>query len=215
MFKNIIFDLDGTLSDPLEGVAKSIQYTLDKMGCSTVQTSELKWCIGPPIRNIFSILLNSRDDKLINQAIDLYNKRYSNLGMYENKLYPNINAVLEGLKGRDIRLFVATFKPTKTAIEILIHFDLAQYFDKICGSNPSEEIYDKNELVASILTATNIQPGRTIMIGDRNHDIIASKKNKIYGAGVSYGYGSEDELRSAGADYIVETTSDLLYFGRA
>lgn len=213
MIGNVIFDLDGTLTDPIEGVARSIRYALENMGYPS-EHADLRWCIGPPITKIFSTLLNSTEDHLIKEAISLYRKRYVAIGKYENRLYPDIEAALEQLKGGGIRLFVATFKPTQVASDILNHFKLAHYFDSVSGSGRDEETHDKNDIVSSILRAAHLQPMSTVMVGDRKHDIIAAKQNQIVAAGVSYGYGSEEELRSAGADYILHAIKDIMSLGQ-
>jgi phosphoglycolate phosphatase len=212
MLSDILFDLDGTITDPKEGITRCIQFCLGQLGLTSPGADQLTWCIGPPLRGSLSRLLNTSDDALLDRALSYYRKRFSETGIYENALYPGIIYALHRIKTAGLRVFLATSKPRVYARRILDHFDLTQFFYAIHGSELDGRLSDKAELVAYILESENLDPGATLIVGDRFHDIFAGKKNGIMTAAVTYGYGSREEITAAEPDIILESPSDLAAF---
>jgi phosphoglycolate phosphatase len=203
----ILFDLDGTLSDPKPGITRSIQFALEKLGRDVPPTDELTWCIGPPLLGSLETLLGERAEA--EAALALYRQRFGEIGLYENALYPGIRSALVDLSGRGHRLFVATSKPTVFAERIIAHFALSAFFDAIYGSELDGTRSNKVELLAHVVREAAIEPATTTMIGDRSHDIVGGRRNGMRSLGVLYGYGSEAELRDAGADGLVRAPDEL------
>ena len=207
--KAVCFDLDGTLTDPKEGIVGSIRYALDKLGHAVSDTDDdLTWCIGPPLLGSFEKLVGSRHEA--ERALVLYRERFGEIGLFENEVYPGIRNVLQGLADEGRRLFVATSKPTVYADRILQHFELKGYFESVFGSELDGTRADKTDLLAWVLAQAELQPSLTVMIGDRRHDIVGAQNNGIDAVGVLYGYGSQSELVSAGANRLCETPGSLL-----
>ncbi len=205
----IYFDLDGTLTDPKPGITRSIQYALGKLGHHTIPTEdELAWCIGPPLRASFEKILGATD--AADLAVSLYRERFSDIGLYENGVYEGIGDVLATLDKSGHRLFVATSKPHIFAERILGHFGLRHYFEQVFGSELDGTRADKSHLLAYALTTAAVDPSKTVMIGDRSHDMIGASNNGMKGIGVLYGYGSKDELIGAGALHVCATPQAIL-----
>jgi phosphoglycolate phosphatase len=209
---DILFDLDGTLADPKEGITRCIQFSLDQLGRPFPAADQLTWCIGPPLRGSLARLLNTGDDALLDRALAHYRKRFSETGIYENALYPGITHALRRIRTAGLRVFLATSKPRVYACRILDHFDLTPFFQAVHGSELDGRLSDKAELVAHILQSESLNPGTTLIVGDRYHDIIAGKKNGILTAAVTYGYGSREEITAANPDFIFESPSELAAF---
>ena len=212
MLSNILFDLDGTLTDPKEGITRCIQFALDQLGATSPGIDQLDWCIGPPLKGSFSRLLNTKDDTILDQALFNYRKRFSESGMFENAIYSGVIPSLRRIIAAGIRVFLATSKPKVFAKQILDHFDLTPFFDAVYGSEFNGHLSDKGELVAHILDSENLDPKVTLIVGDRSHDIVGGKMNGILTAAVSYGYGTREELTSSKPDFIFDTISDLTAF---
>lgn len=205
----IFFDLDGTLTDPKIGITKSVQYALSKFGIIEDNLDRLEVFIGPPLMDSFMEFysFSEEDSKL---AIKYYRERFSVTGLYENKVYPGIDMLLKDLKAAGRKLIVATSKPTVFSEKILKHFNLYNYFDAVDGSELDGTRVQKYEVIEfAIKNLGNKSIDNIIMVGDRKHDIIGAKKNGLSSIGVTYGYGSFDELKSAGADYIVHSVQEL------
>lgn len=208
--KNVFFDLDGTLTDPRIGITKSLQYALEKLGEPVPDTDALLWCIGPPLKESFARLLNTEDESLAEKAISYYRERYGEIGKYENEVYESIPETLSKLKETECRLYVVTSKPLVYAKDILHHFRLSEYFDDIYGSELGGRFNDKGDLITHILACEPVESAHCLMVGDRRHDIIGAKKNGIKSIGVTYGYGTREELAEAGADYIVNEPAEVI-----
>ena len=206
---NLLFDLDGTLTDPYQGITKSICHALAILGRPAPRQEDLRWCIGPPLKNNFSKLLKTDDDALVQEAVDIYRERFGMIGLFENDLYEAIPEVLKTILDNGHDLFVATSKPTVFAKRIVAHFDLGQYFRAVHGSELDGTNSDKADLIAHILKDEQLSPAETIMIGDRKHDMIGAKANQIRGIGVLWGYGTKDELEAAGAQACIHLPEAL------
>lgn len=208
-YHSIIFDLDGTLTDPKEGIVNSIQYALDRFKFPSREESELSAFIGEPLQQIFSKLVAGSEPKVISDLMAAYRERYSATGMYENNVYPEIEYLLQRLTASGHLLFIATTKPQHFAIQILQHFKLDHYFVNIYGSFLDGKMSDKSELVKWIIDTHKIERP-SLMIGDRKFDIIAARDNQIDSLGVLYGYGTEEELRGAEANYLATTSLEIV-----
>jgi phosphoglycolate phosphatase len=196
----IFFDLDGTLTDPKPGITGSIQYALRKLGRPVPSQDELTWCIGPPLRASFAMLLGG--DDLADRAVELYRERFGDVGLFENAVYTDIEQVLAQLRQVPRRMFVATSKPHVFATRIIAHFGLTGYFDHLFGSELDGTRVNKGDLLAYALEETGVDPAQAVMIGDRSHDVIGAKRNGIRAVGVTYGYGTAAELIEAGASHL-------------
>ncbi|MGJ5627821.1 HAD family hydrolase [Nostoc sp. CALU 1950] len=206
----VLFDLDGTLTDPKPGITGCIQYALSELGYKPPNADELHWCIGPPLKDSFSQLLNTLDGTLIEQAILLYRHRFATIGLFENSLYPQIPEILKAIRFAGYKTFVATSKPYIYATQIIEYFDLSLLFDSVYGSELDGTRSIKGDLIHHILVTENLSSSSVMMVGDRSHDIIGAKRHDIASIGVTYGYGTEEELKAHGADFIAHSPSDIL-----
>ena len=205
----IYFDLDGTLTDPKPGITRSIQYALQKLDHPTMPTEdELTWCIGPPLRSSFVRLLGG--DHSADRAVSLYRERFSDIGLYENRVYDGIVDVLATLGASGHRLFVATSKAHVFADRIIDHFGLRDHFERVFGSELDGTRVDKSHLLKYALKQASVDPSKTLMIGDRSHDMVGAKNNGMKRIGVLYGYGSKEELIGAGARHVCATPQAVL-----
>lgn len=207
---NLLFDLDGTLTNPFPGITGCISYALGKLGVQSPSNESLHWCIGPPLKNSFLKLLSSEDETLAEKALSFYRERYSSVGLYENELYNGIPESLEVLQKAGHTLYVATSKPTIFAKRIADHFNLKRHFKCIYGSELDGTRCDKTSLISYILQRESIPKSETVMIGDREHDIIGAKNNGLYGFGVLWGYGTKEELKASGAHSFIDSPQELI-----
>lgn len=207
---NLLFDLDGTLTDPKIGISRCIQHALSALGHEPPDTDTLDWCIGPPLQHSLSRLLDSTDKDLVEQAVHLYRQRFAEIGLFENRVYDGIPAVLATLQQRGCRLFLATSKPRIFAEQILDHFNLAGYFETAHGSELNGQLTDKPSLVRHILAIEGLQPDQTMIIGDRKFDIIGGKANGVRTGAVTYGYGTRKELEAEAPDLLFDSPDQLL-----
>ncbi len=209
MVKNILFDLDGTLTDPKIGITKSVAYALEKFNIKVDNLDNLIKFIGPPLKDSFVEYYSFSENDTI-AAIKYYREYFSEKGLYENTVFNGVEKLLIKLKKCNNTLIVATSKPTIYALEILKHFNLLNYFDFVAGSELDGTRSDKAEVISYALSQMKITDNKTaIMIGDRKHDIIGAQKNKLKSIGVLYGYGDLPELQKAKADYIVSNLNEL------
>lgn len=209
--QNLLIDLDGTLTDPKVGITTSARYGLHKIGHPVADEDDLDWIIGPPLKASLAKILNvDQNDDLAEQALLGYRERFSVTGLFENEVYPEVAQTLQALQQRGFKLFVATAKPTIYAKRILEHFELAQYFTKIYGSELTGERTDKGDLIAYILEQEQLNATTCLMVGDREYDILGARKNAIPAIGVQYGYGTEQELNNAQPYTQITKFADLL-----
>ena len=213
MIKNILLDLDGTLTDPKVGITTSARYGLNKIGYPVADDVDLDWIIGPPLKASLAKILNvDLHDDLAEQALLSYRERFSVTGLYENEVYPTVAETLVALQEKNYQLFLATAKPTIYAKQILQHFELASYFSEIYGSELTGERTNKGELIAYILEQENLKPEECVMVGDREYDILGAQKNGLDAIAVEYGYGTKEELEQAKARVKIQKFSDLLQY---
>ena len=208
MRKYLLFDLDGTLTDPMIGITNSVMYALRKFGIEETNREELYSFIGPPLYDSFRGKYGlSHDDA--NLAVSYYREYFAPTGLYENTVYDGIYDMLSLLKENGKTLVLATSKPEKFACEILRHFELDAYFEHVYGATMDEKRNKKDEVIAFALDDMNIDSGDAVMIGDRRYDIEGGKKHGLKTVGVLYGYGDERELAEAGADHIAADVKEL------
>lgn len=206
--KDILFDLDGTLTDPAVGISNAVKFALNKYGIEESFDSLLKF-IGPPLVDSF-VEYYGFDESKANEAVVYYREYFSVTGLYENKVYEGIEVFLTKLKDNDYRLSIATSKPEVFAVKILEHFKLSQYFDYICGATLDKTRNKKGDVIAYALDTLQIKDKKqVIMVGDRMHDIVGAHENGIKAIGVLYGYGDLKELQEYHADYIVKDLKQL------
>lgn len=209
MFDNILFDLDGTLTDPGVGITSSVAYALEKYGIKVDDKRKLYCFIGPPLHESFMKYFGFSEPAAF-EAIEKYREYYRDRGIFENEVYPGIPELLSKLKSAGKTVIMATSKPECFAVKIAEHFGIGRYFDCITGSELDGRRVDKSEVIECALERTGITDrSRTAMIGDRMHDIIGAKRAGLYSIGVLYGYGSQRELEDSGADRIVSDVHEL------
>lgn len=212
MYKYIFFDLDGTLTDPVVGITKSVEYALNKMGIKVENRKELCPFIGPPLTKSFNKYYGF-DDETTQKAIEYYREYFSDRGLFENEVYEGIPEVLKELKKNGYILAVATGKPEQFAKQILEKFDLIKYFDFVAGSTMDLSRCEKDDIINYAVENLRINNKEEIlMIGDRDNDIFGAKKAGVDCLSVLYGYGSAEEFESAGAQYIEKEVKDILSF---
>lgn len=211
MYNIILFDLDGTLTDPKEGITKSVQYALIHFGIEEPNLDHLIPFIGPPLLQSFMEFYGF-EEAVAKAAITRYRERFSTVGIFENSVYDGIKEMLEQLQQKGKILTIATSKPGIFAEQILEHYGIRKYFKIVVGSELDGRRTNKAEVIEEVFSQLNIsqeEKSQAIMIGDRKHDIIGAKANGIHSIGVKFGYAEENELELAGADYIVETVEEL------
>ena len=198
MIKNILIDLDGTLTDPKVGITTSARYGLAKVGHPIAESENIDCIIGPPLKASLAKILNvSVDDDLAEQALLGYRERFAVTGLFENEVFENVAETLKQLQKQGYRLFLATAKPEIYAKRILEHFNLLQYFEYPYGSELTGERTNKGDLIEYILQQEKLDPKECLMIGDREHDILGARRNGIETIAVENGYGSKAELDEA------------------
>lgn len=210
MKKAVLFDLDGTLTDPFEGITKCIEYALAKYGVACPPPEELARYIGPPLHEGFAELLGNPRKEVVWEVLDVYRDRFASKGIYENRVYPGIVELLRGIREKGWRAYVASSKPLVYAVEVVDHFSLDEFFEGVYGSNLDGTRTRKGELIGYLLQEESIAPTDAIMVGDRSHDVVGALENGLPAIGVTWGFGSEDELREAGAARICDDPASVL-----
>lgn len=207
-FEHVIFDLDGTLTDPGVGITRSIQYALGRYGI-TEKTEALYKFIGPPLRESFGKYFGFSSEQA-EEAVSFYREYFSVTGIFENEIYPGIRELLADLDANKSGIYLATTKPLVYAERILRHFNLYDYFTAISGSNLDGTNGSKSDLIAGLVGGSGITDlSSVVMVGDRRYDIEGARANGISSIGVTYGYGEPGELIGASPDYIAETVAEL------
>ena len=209
-YKYIFFDLDGTLTDPGEGITNSVMYALERFGISAEREKLYKF-IGPPLYDSFRQFYGFSEEEC-ERAVGFYREYFADRGIFENIVYDGIKEVLGELLERGHRLSVATSKPAEFTVRILDRFGLSGYFEYVSGSSLKDKDSSKTRIIGRALEHFGAAAGEVLMVGDRKFDIEGAKNNGTASAGVLYGYGSREELEAAGADYIAERVEDILRF---
>ena len=208
MIKYILFDLDGTLTNPKEGITKCVQHALRCFGIER-ECDELISFIGPPLKQQFMEYASLSEEDGV-KAVEIYRERFAPIGLFENEIYDGIIPMLEELKSRGKVLALATSKPTVFAEQIVEKYGIKPYLTCLVGSELDGRNTDKAEVVKIAMENLGATKEDTIMVGDRKHDVIGARKNGIDCIGVSYGYGRDGELEESGALKIAQTPYELL-----
>ena len=204
--KLILFDLDGTLTDSGEGITKSVKLALDHFGIPVESLDDLRYFVGPPLRDSF--LKAGVPEDRIEEAIAVYRSRYTTVGKFENIPYPGIPQLPSQLKDCGYQLCVATSKPETMSVEILDKFGLSCYFDEICGATLDKSRDSKSAVIEYLLQKTG-SSDNAIMVGDTAFDVVGAAEHGIPTIGVSWGYGSVGEMTASGAVAIANNTDEL------
>lgn len=207
MKKSILFDLDGTLTDSGEGIINCAKMTLERFGLPIPSPDELRTFVGPPLGDSFMKYGVPADQ--VEEAIAIFRSRYLPIGKFENQPYPGIRELLDALKGQGHKLYVATSKPEVTAVEVLEHFGLAHFFDRICGATFDQSRVSKSDVIAFLLEQIGTDAD-AVMVGDTAFDVIGAAAHGIPTIGVSWGYGKVSDMEKAGAAAIADTPEMLL-----
>ncbi len=209
-YKYVLFDLDGTLTDPGEGITNSVEYALKKFGIDVKDKKEIFSFIGPPLIDSFMNYCGFSEEKA-KLAVKYYREYYCEKGIFENFIISGIPELLSALQKNGKTIVMATSKPEVFAEKIAKKFGIAKYFKCIVGSNLDESRAKKSEVIAYALEKSGaVDKNKAVMIGDREYDIMGARENGIDSIGVLFGYGSEKELKTAGASYIAPLPSDIL-----
>lgn len=212
MYKYILFDLDGTLTDPAEGITNSVAYALDKFGITVEDKTQLNVFIGPPLVDSFMNYYGLSEEDA-NRAVTYYREYFKPKGIFQNKMYSGVPELLQKLKADGKSVMLATSKPEVFAKDILAHFGIEQYFDFIAGATLDGTRSKKADVIAFALDSLGItEKEKCLMVGDRNQDINGAKIIGINSLGVLFGYGSLEELQTAGATYIAQTVEDIIKY---
>lgn len=208
-YKNIIFDLDGTLTDSGPGIRNAVRHALFRFGIEENDTANLNRFIGPPLYDSFVRFYNI-DAVEAHKGENYFREYYRDKGIYENSLYDGIKECLEKLCKLGRNLYIGTSKPDFMAEIVVNHFDIKKYFTGIYGARIEEGLYAKSDVLAKLFAEnTGVLKEDSIMVGDREHDIFGAKTIGISSVGVLWGYGSRDEFLSSGADFVIETPKEL------
>ncbi len=211
-FKYCLFDLDGTLTDPGIGITNSVMYALDKYGISVSDRSELYPFIGPPLTDSFRNYYGFSEAQAL-QAQEYYREYFRDKGIFENAVYDGIPETLAELRRRGVTVALATSKPYEFSVQILEHFGLYDHFDHFGAASLDGSVSRKADVIALLLEKLgDADKSSVLMVGDRDQDIEGAKANGLKSAGVLWGYGSAEELKDAGADFLLSTPEELLSF---
>lgn len=206
----LLLDLDGTLTDPADGIGRCIVHALDALQLPAPGIGRLRRWIGPPLRSSFAAWFEELDvDADPDTAVALYRERFASKGLFENTLYPGILPALEALRAGGARLLLATSKPVVFARRIVVHFGLDSCLAEVYGSELSGTRGDKAELLAHIIERESLDAKECIMLGDREHDMLAARYHGLWAVGVLWGYGSRRELLDSGAQWLLHEPKQL------
>ena len=208
-YSTVLFDLDGTLTDPVQGICGSVRYALEKAGRPVGPIENYHKYIGPPLLHSFEVYANATPEEA-QELLGYYRERFSTVGLFENEVYPGMPELLDRLCQAGKTMMVATSKPEVFARKILDHFQLAAYFSFVGGATLDGVRSTKEEVIDYVLkTKEVVSLSEVIMVGDRKFDILGAKHAGVSSVGCVYGYGSREELETAGADYVVDSIGEL------
>lgn len=207
--KYVLFDLDGTITDPKEGITKSVQFALKKFGINVEDLDSLCPFIGPPLSKSFEDFYGFSHEKAM-EAVDEYRVYYREKGIFECKLYDGIKELLKELHGMGIKVVLATSKPEEFAVQLLEHFDILKYFDVVAGSDMQGNRVEKADVIRYAMSRIEgFEPSEAVMVGDRKFDFIGADKFNIPCILIGYGYGEMEELKNCKPSAIKETVKEL------
>lgn len=210
MYEYILFDLDGTLTNPSEGITNSVSYALNKFGIGVDDKKSLYKFIGPPLADSFQRYYGFSKEQSY-KAIEYYREYFRVKGIFENELYRDTVRLLSALKKAGKQIILATSKPEEFALQILEHFNLKKYFDYTCGATMDEKLCQKAEIIKCAIEGYPVKDlSQAIMVGDREHDILGANQAGIASIGVLFGFGDYSELKKANATYIVNDMQQIL-----
>lgn len=209
MKKYVLFDLDGTLTDPALGITNGIMHMLKKTGREVPPREELYFFIGPPLIPSFMSVFGMTEEEA-KQGLVYYREYFSEIGIFENEPYPGIKDALGKIRDAGLTVGVATSKPEEFAEKILVHFGLREYFDTVSGATMDEKRSTKADVIEYALGRMGASSENTVMVGDRHHDVDGAKAFGIPTVGVLWGYGSQKELEDAGAKWIVSSMDEMV-----
>ena len=207
--KAVLFDLDGTLTDPREGITRCIAYAVERMGVTAPPLDELTFAIGPPLRPSLARVLGTDDPSIVEQALAHYRERFADVGLFENEPYEGIPEVLASVRDSGAAMIVCTSKPLVYAKRIVEHFGLHLHFDAVHGCELDGTREDKRDLMEYLLPLHGVAPAEAAMIGDRGVDMRAARHHGLHAIGALWGYGSAEELREHGAQVLCELPRDI------
>lgn len=212
MFHAILFDLDGTIIDSGQGITNSVSYALEKCGKPVPPRAQLYRFIGPPLMDSFQAFCGfTRAES--QAALVHYREYYSQTGIYENEVYEGVPEMLQTLKGMGRTVLLATSKPEEFALRILRHCGLDRFFDRVCGATLDESRTQKADVIAYALEGLPWRgPQAALMVGDRKYDIEGARAAGLPAVGVTYGYGSRDELVACHARWLAPAPKDVVAF---
>jgi len=211
---HLLFDLDGTLIDSREGVVHCFLYGLTEAGVEAPAIEALTQYVGPPLAESFAALIPNSDPRLVEVAIAAYRRRFEQVGIFENKLYPGMKDTLEKLSALGHSRCVVTAKPHKYARQILDRLEIAHLFKAVYGPELAQRQYSKESLIRKACNEQDLRPDETAMIGDRAEDILGAKENGLRSVGVTWGYGGQEELTKAQPDRLIASSHELLDYVR-
>lgn len=208
MYDTILFDLDGTLTDSGLGITNAARYALREMGCPVPEDSVLRKFIGPPLYDSFQRFC-AMDEETAMEAVRLFRVYYNDKGILENRVYDGVKRMLERLSHGGKRLVLATSKPETAAVRVMEYFGLNKFVPEIAGATPDPSRSTKGQVIAYCLKQFGIDPASTVMVGDREHDVLGARENGLPCIGITYGYGERVELETAGAAQVFDTPAEL------
>jgi len=198
----VLFDLEGTLTDPREGITRSIAYALERLGIEPPPLDDLTFAIGPPLRASLARLIGSDETIAIERALSLFRERFTDIGIFENRPYDGVREALAGLCAQGSALHVATSKPAVYAVRIVERFGLASHFVAVHGCELDGTREDKRDLLAHLMPCHGIDAGRAALVGDRGADMVAARHHRVLAVGALWGYGTKEELLEGGAQAL-------------
>lgn len=209
-YKTVIFDLDGTLSDSKEGITKSVQYALSKMGIIEEDLTDLEHFVGPPMVEQYKISYGMSDEEAF-KTLEYYRERYVPIGIYETSKYPGVVEILTKIKNSGRFIGLATSKPENMAIEVLKYLEIFDFFDEVSGADLHGPRQSKEAVLGKLFEKNPIfKKEEAIIVGDTKYDIEGANNIGIDGCGVTWGTGTREELENEGAKFVVDTPEELI-----
>lgn len=208
--RTVLLDLDGTLSDSKPGITGCFRHMLAELGHDPAAAGDLSWAVGPPIATSIGRLLKGYGDDRVDKGLSIYRAHYSSVAIYDCTVFPGVVAMLDALRDAGAPMFIATSKRRDFAERVMEHLGLTAYVGRIYGAEPGGGLDEKHDLLTHILKTEALDPARTIMVGDRLHDIHAAKANALRSIGVLWGYGGAEELTEAGADHLADAPAQVV-----